>query len=133
MSTDSEIISKLKKLSDGLLYMSESEYPFEVMQCDLDKDILTKRGFLKLLGKPQDAEIESLSLEQFFKPITEIQDWYEEQDITVATKFQKLLDVIKQFRNVKVYRIGKIEIDIHILGIAPDGKIVGLSTKAIET
>jgi hypothetical protein len=34
---------------------------------------------------------------------------------------------------LQVYRLGKIEIDVYVVGETPTGNLAGLSTKVIET
>ncbi len=49
-------------------------------------------------------------------------------------KFQTLVQTLKDNLNeIKVYRIGAIDIDVYIIGKTQSGDLAGLSTKVVET
>jgi hypothetical protein len=39
----------------------------------------------------------------------------------------------ENLRDLKVYRIGRIEIDIYVIGIDSQNNLMGIKTKAVET
>ncbi|BBD62992.1 nuclease inhibitor homolog (plasmid) [Nostoc sp. HK-01] len=131
--TTSQILEQLRKASDSLLMMSESDYPFETF---LWKDAapITPEKVVQQSEHPQDTPVEMLSVDDFFTVATTPQDWHSEQEKATVTKFQNLVQTIKStLKNPQVYRVGHIEIDAYILGETPTGDLAGLSTKLIET
>ncbi len=71
----SNLINILKQASDGLLFMSESEYPFEVFLWDApeQKDI-TPEFILQKIGIPLDTPVEVVELDSFFEVAIAEQD-----------------------------------------------------------
>ncbi|MBD1835403.1 nuclease A inhibitor family protein [Cyanobacteria bacterium FACHB-472] len=131
---NSELIDQLKSASEDLLFMSESDYPFEVFLWELDKTSLAKERLLELTGHPQDTPVEVVDIDRFFRAATTEQDWYGEEEIATLKKYQNLVETLnKNLSSLKVYRIGAIEIDVYILGQTSTGDLVGLSTKVVET
>ena len=128
--TAKEITDRLSTLSKDLLFISESEYPFETFTW---KSVtLTPETILTRSHKPADTAIESITLEDFFAPVITDQDWFEDDDRATARRFRDLQAAIATLENVQVFRLGKIEIDVYIVG-AIGADIVGLKTKVIET
>jgi hypothetical protein len=128
--TAKEIIDRLSTLSKDLLFPSESEYPLEPFTWESTS--LTPETILTRSQKPADTLIESITLEEFFAPVTTDEDWFEDEDRQVAQRFRDLQAAIATLENVQVFRLGKIEIDVYIVGaIGPD--LIGLKTTVIET
>jgi|SRR6476469_90995 len=133
-NTNSKIIDQLKLACDGLLCMSESDYPFEVFLWESLKAPLTKEKILQQTGHPQNTPIEVVKIDFFFRAATTEQDWYGEEELATLKKYQDLVKILKQnLSNLEVYRIGEIEIDVYIVGQDSTGDLVGISTKVVET
>lgn len=82
----------------------------------------------------QDTSFKVVDIDSFFSRAITPQDWHEDEEKAVVAKFQKLLEVIKSnLKNPQVYRLGKIEIDVYIIGETQRGNLAGLSTKVVET
>ncbi|WP_410176008.1 nuclease A inhibitor family protein [Pseudanabaena galeata] len=82
--------------------------------------------------KPADTPIESITLEDFFAPVVTDEDWFDDEDRQVAQRFRDLQAAIATLENVHVFKVGKIEIDVYIVGaLGPD--LVGLKTTVVET
>lgn len=128
-----EIIAKLKTSSDGLLWMSESEYPFEPFLWE-DAADLTADKFLQQLGKSPDTPVKIVDVDSFFSNAIAEHDWYDEEQKTEVKKCRHLLEELKaNLTDIKVYCVGTIEVEIYIVGRTPDGNIAGLSTMVVET
>ena len=128
--TAKEIIDHLSTLSKDLLFPSESEYPLEPFTWK--SATLKPETILTRSQKPADTAIESITLEDFFTTVTTDEDWFEDEDREIAQRFRDLQAAIATLENVQVFRLGKIEIDVYIVGaIGPD--LIGLKTTVIET
>jgi hypothetical protein len=128
--TAKEITDRLSTLSKDLLFPSESEYPLEPFTWE--SATLIPETILSRSHKPADTTIESITLEDFFAPVVTDEDWFEDEDREIAQRFRDLQAAIATLENVQVFRLGKIEIDVYIVGaIGPD--LVGLKTQVIET
>ncbi|MCA6613025.1 MAG: nuclease A inhibitor family protein [Pseudanabaena sp. M158S2SP1A06QC] len=128
--TAKDITDRLSQLSEGLLFPSESEYPLEPFTWESTS--LTPETILTRSQKPADTAIESITLEEFFAPVTTDGDWFEDEDREIAQRFRDLQAAIATLENVQVFRLGAVEIDVYIVGaIGPD--LIGLKTTVIET
>jgi hypothetical protein len=125
------VIETLTQASQGLLMPSESEYPFEIFTW---KNVeLTAEKILELTNYPPETLIEEVELDYFFRNVATEKDWHDKIQKENVAKFQNLVQVIKDnLAELRVYRIGTIEVNIYIVGKTNDG-VAGLATKVIET
>jgi hypothetical protein len=128
--TAKEITDRLTQLSEGLLFPSESEYPLEPFTWK--SAILNRKTILTQSGKPTKTRIEEIALEDFFANVITDQDWFEDADREIAQRFRDLQTAIATLENVQVFRLGKVKVDVYIVG-AIGQDLVGLKTKVIET
>jgi hypothetical protein len=125
------ITETLTQASQRLLMPSESEYPFEVF---IWEDVeLTSEKILELTNYPPATLIEEVELDYFFRNVAIEKDWHDKIQKENVAKFQNLVQVIKDnLAEIRVYRIGTIEVNVYIVGKTNDG-LAGLATKVIET
>lgn len=131
--TNLEILEQLKRASDGLLFMSESEYPCEAF---LWPDIApaTPEKVLKLTNHPQDTPVQVEGVDDFFQVATTEEDWHEEEEKVTVKRFQTLVQELKKnLTNLQVYRLGNKEIDVYVVGQTPAVNLAGIYTKVVET
>jgi hypothetical protein len=130
--TTAAIIDLLKQATRDLLWSSESDYPFEIVTWDRDVEMTPTALFGKLADP--DAAIETLSLADLFVPVLIVEDWYEDAELAQVKRYTDLVRTIEaHLADVKVFRVGEVEIAIYIVGKTPDGDIIGLKTHAVET
>ncbi|MHC5778920.1 nuclease A inhibitor family protein [Nostoc sp.] len=131
--TNEKILDQLKLVSDGLLMMSESEYPLEAFLWSATPPA-TPEKVIQQTNHPQDTPIKIVEIEDFFQVATTEEDWHGEEEKATVNKFKTLVQTIKSsLKNPQVYRLGEIEIDAYIVGETPTGDLAGLSTKVVET
>lgn len=127
-----ELINQLKQASEGLLWMSESDYPFEVLWWE--QSAITPEGLLQLTNHAPDLPVKVMGLDQFFNRAITAADWYNQEQRATLERYQVLVDTLKShLSDIQVYRVGEVKVDIYILGTTKSGNLVGLSTKSIET
>ncbi|MBN3961766.1 nuclease A inhibitor family protein [Nostoc sp. NMS8] len=132
--TNSEILDQLRTAADGLLMMSESEYPFEIILWEGVAPPITPEIVLQQTDHDQDTPVEIVPIDDFFSTATTPQDWHEDEEKATVARFQTLVQTIKlSLKNPQVYRVGSIEIDAYIVGETPTGNLAGLATKVVET
>lgn len=135
MTHASELTSLLKTATNDLQWMSESEYPFDVI-CwqEQTKPDLTNARLLELTHHSADAPVDTIDVDAFFETATQEQDWHGEEEQAIVKRYQALVAVLKQhLTDLRVYRVGERTIDIYIVGRTPDNGVAGLATKAVET
>ncbi len=127
-----ELINRLSKATEGLLWLSESDYPFESVCIENVDNIKSK--LLELTNCNSKTNIEVQELDEFFSRVTEEKDWYNSEEMAECKRYQALVNLLKTYlSDLKVYRVGSCEVKVYILGKTESGKIVGLSTISVET
>jgi hypothetical protein len=130
--TTAEIIDRLKQATADLLWVSESDYPFEVITWERGVEMTPTALFKELTVT--DLAIETMTLTDFFAPVLTIEDWYEEEELATVDRYTDLVRSIESnLTKVQVFRLGEIEIAVYIIGKTPDGDLVGLKTQVVET
>jgi hypothetical protein len=130
--TDS-IATQLQQASEGLLFGSEADAPFEVIHWQTQEQ-LTPAKLLQLTNHPPDAPVELRTVDEFFAIATQEEDWYDEEERETVKLFQNLVSVLKQnLSQLQVYRVGSTDIDAYIVGVTDGGEWAGLSTKLVQT
>jgi hypothetical protein len=122
-------------LLKDLLYPSESDEPIEWISfqssvlCPLTvNDLGLYQGF------PSEVYVEEIAVENFWKPIITIEEWYEEDERVQVAKFLELKLLLEtNLKNLQAFRAGQIEIDLYLLGQINENEWGGLKTKLIET
>lgn len=130
--TDS-IATQLQQASEGLLFLSETDAPFEVIHWPAQGE-LTPPKLLQLTGHPPDAPEELRTVDDFFAIATQEEDWHDAEERETVQRFRQLVSILKQnLSQLQVYRVGDRSIDAYIVGVTPDGDWAGLATKLVET
>jgi hypothetical protein len=124
---------RLKSLTEGLSYQSESDYAVEPYVRAAGDGAPTAKEFAK--GREgDDAAVRELDFDSFFGNYTDEQDWWGEEERAVARKFQALVAFLKEsLKEIKVYRVGDVEADVYIVGRTATGDFAGVKTKIVET
>src|SRR3954467_5753899 len=124
---------RLKSLTEGLSYQSESDYPVEPYVRKAGEGTPSAEEFAA--GREgEDAAVRELDFDSFFGNYTAEQDWWGEDERAVAKKFQALVAFLKtNLKEIKVYRVGDVEADVYIVGKTASGDFAGVKTKIVET
>ncbi len=118
MKNDNQILSDLRNASAGLLVMSESDYPFELIEWTGDRPI-TPEYLCSVSDRPEGTQIQETDTKSF---------------LGENERFRKLQDLIESnLADVKVYKVGTINIPVYIVGRSPEGNWLGVSTRLIQT
>lgn len=126
------LLDRIEKAADGLIYVSETDAP--VVPFASSETTATPETMLQNLGPGVDESVDELSFAAFFDRLTGIKDWHGEREKAKAKKFLALKELLeKNLRDLTVYRIGNVQIDIYVVGIDAEGRVMGVRTKAIET
>jgi hypothetical protein len=128
----------LEAVSHGLLYTSESDYPFVYFRHagfnNPAQPALSTAQFGSLLGIAPGTPIEIVSLDDFFARHIERVDPSDSAGQARIPRFILLRETLRRsLSHVQVYRVGTIAIDCYIVGFDANGDLQGLTTIAIET
>ena len=130
-----DIPKKINSLSQDLVRMSESDYPFDTFTwSNQEVEEVNTQNLLQKTHHSLDAPVKVIDMEKFFQQATDEKDWYDWEERETAKKYQALVETLKQnLNNIQVYKIGEVEIDVYIVGQLTSGDWFALSTKAVET
>ena len=114
---NARVIKSLSQSTAGLLFMSESDYPFEVIQWDSTTE-LTPNFLRSVTGESKDCPVQEMELEDFL----------------TSGRYQPLLQVLQsQLSSPKAYRVGRINMSVYLVGRSKDGSWLGVSTRVVQT
>jgi Nuclease A inhibitor-like protein len=128
-----DLSEQIKTAAAGLWYMSETDaeiFPFTGSKADA----VTKEVLLGQIGKAADSPVEERDFADFFTRFTEIKDWFGDEEKATAAKFAALKDLLeKNLKDIKVFKVGHIQLDIYVVGLDTQSNLAGIQTKAVET
>ncbi|MBC8044051.1 MAG: nuclease A inhibitor family protein [Rhizobacter sp.] len=137
MPTQDELVETFAKASGGLLFMSESDYPFTAfLWPNAAAEPLTHERLITLsgLGIPPETPVEEQTLDYFFRNAATDKDWHTQEDKQTVEQYRDLVQTLNaELTDIKVYRVGSVEIAVYIVGKTAAGDLAGLSTTVIET
>jgi len=120
----------LQQMAEGLLYLSEGDYPFEVVDLGAVNSTVAEK-LVEISGK---TGVEKVALPYFFRNMTKAETGAGEESLQKATRFVNLQNALQQkLADVAVYRLGSVQVSIYIIGRLPDGAFGGLKSTSIET
>ena len=128
-----DLIKRIKKATANLYYISETDSeisPFIGRRAES----VSKENLLLQTGNASGAAVEERNFEDFFTTLTKIQDWFGDEEKRAAQKFSALKELLqRELKNLKVFKVGQIELDIYVVGLDSDNFLTGIQMKAIET
>jgi hypothetical protein len=132
-SNKSDLPSLIKKIASGLYYMSETDaeiLPFTGKKAQA----VSSQEILKQSGSNLNSVIEEKDFIQFFDRLTQMQDWFGDEEKAAAANFNELKNLLeKNLKDLKYFKIGRIQIDIYVVGLDAENILTGIKTKAVET
>ncbi|MDJ1466577.1 nuclease A inhibitor family protein [Cytophagaceae bacterium DM2B3-1] len=134
-NSENSLKQVLLQAAEDLYYPSESDEPFAYFEWDFNgTKPLNEIDVKRFAQQTRQTPVEIQSVDDFFKRVTEVKEWYHEEEIKLVDKFKILKEkIISNLSNVQVYKLGRKEIEAYIVGKTPTGKWAGLSTKLTET
>jgi hypothetical protein len=132
-----EVVKTLEAAAKDLFFISETDAPLEVVFWPISEGVeeaqLDEKLVAQMAQAPVDAKIEAVELDEFFAPVTEVQDWHNAEEKDEVERFQQLVKILKaQLQGAKAYRIGKTKITVYVVGKVPAG-IAGIRTVIVES
>jgi hypothetical protein len=129
----SPAITALKRATKGLLYTSESDAPFETVHWEGVGE-LSGEKVRELGGHKKKDPVQQESLDDFFADLVQEQDWQGAEERADVKKYRRLLTTLrKQLTDLRVYRVGRVNVTLYVVGKTPEGDWAGVKTTAVET
>jgi len=130
--TDEQIIEELREATRDLTFMSESDYPFEVFDWGAAEP--TEEFLRGLNGEAADVPVETTTTANFFRVAASEAKWKNAEQLAEASRFRSLLKILEEnLTDLKVFRVGSINIPVYIVGRGASGNWLGISTRVVET
>lgn len=127
-----KFVRQLEIAIADLWWLSESEYPFQVIywqdlaNCDLK--VRLQRQY------PPETKIATQEFSSFFAAATREETWHNQEEQTEVKRYQALVNLLTEnLTELKVYLVGEVEIDAYILGKMDRKAIAGLMTNIVAT
>ena len=133
MKTEEELLKDLREATAGLLFMSESDHPLEVVAWEGGGPVTPGR-LRREAGKGDDAPVAELTPAQLFRAAASEPDWKGEAELATARRYQALARLLEEnLTDLAAYRVGEIDVTAYVLGRGAEGNWLGLRTRLIET
>ena len=118
MSADNQqVMERLSQAAAGLLFMSESDYPFELIRWD-DLAEPTPDFLRNVAGEAADSPVQKLEVEQFLN----------------SGRYQRLLSALqRELSDLRAYKVGRINMPVYVVGRSSEGSWLGVATRVVET
>jgi hypothetical protein len=127
MHTD---LQQLSTAAAGLLYMSETDAPFEAFEIPASSHTIAENIRLMMASAP----VEIQDVNYFFRNQVRLDEGASDADRERSEQFKRLLLKIRQLLpDAQVYRSGTTRIEAFIAGTFADGSRGGLRTIVVET
>lgn len=131
LSEKNSFSDQIKTIVKDLYYISETDseiFPFVGKKA-------TSVSADELLRQIERTDpVEERVFDDFFKRLTEMQEWFGDEETATANRFSELKEMLsKNLKDVKVFKVGKIEVDVYIVGLDSENVLAGVWTKAVET
>lgn len=132
----SELRGEVMAAAEGLVYSSESDRPFEWFELPGGAAGWPYGAdeFARRIGAAAGAPVEERTLDRFFKPHIETVDPLDTRAQEIRPRYEALKKLLAtRLGEVRVFRIGRIEIDCYVVGDDGRGNVAGVRTVAVET
>lgn len=128
--------SALHDAAAGLLYTSEGDFPFNDLSIAGQALVWpqTADQFLLTVSAAPGTAIEEATLDKFFARQIEQADPQDARLQAMKPKFEALRELLRgSLRDVRVFRVGTVEVRCYIVGADASGKLSGLVTTSLES
>lgn len=130
---DNNFFATLTRACSGLIYVSETDSPIVPFVGHKTKKV-TPKALLESINTSVGTPIQCVGPDRFFDRLTRHQDWYGEAETASAKRFKELKQLMEsELRELSLFRVGQIQIDIYVIGLDRNGTLAGIQTRAIET
>jgi hypothetical protein len=125
------LLARLDEAARGLLFPSESDYPLTPVRWRDEEP--SPDALREEMDVPVGTPVQVESLEDFFAPVLAAPEdgGVPPED---AARYREIAALLaQQLEEVRVYRVGRADVDVLVIGRHPSGTWLGLRTRVIET
>lgn len=134
-ASSTELVRELERLTEGLTFMSESDFPLDVVIWRRPGGGLpTAAGLARLTGEPHLETVRLTTVDDFFRAATQHPRASDPEERAIAGRFRRLADFLKdRLAGARAYRFGRSSVRGYVVGTAGNGDWIGIATTMIET
>src|SRR3954454_1846664 len=126
-----KLLAEIADSAKGLTYISETDSAVEPYSGG-NAETVDVSHFIS--DKTDKIKHETLSPENFFGRLAVESDWFGAKEKENAQRFSELEKLLQEnLRNLTVFKIGHIQLEIYVVGLDADNILAGIKTKAVET
>ena len=130
---DRKLLAELSQACNGLMWLSESDYPWQVIDWQNENEI-DRQTLLQHYEYHPQTRVSTKTLNSFFQNATTEQEWHDEIERAEVKRYQNLYRWLENnLKDIQVFLVGEVEVDVYVLGRLSNNRISGLSTKMIQT
>ncbi len=127
------LAKQIQETTTDLYYISETD-ALVLPLVGQEAQSVSREAILAQTENAPDSPIEERTFTEFFARLIEMQDWFGDEEKKTAEKYLLLKKTLENnLRDLKVYKIGKVQIDIYVVGLDAENRLTGIKTKAVET
>lgn len=124
---------RIEKACRGLVYISETDSEVEPFR-GAKTDGTGPEEFRRSAEIGAEPEIESGDVEDLIERLSQERDWHSKRDEQNANGFKELFSILKkELKDLRLYRVGRIQVEIYVVGIDRKGRMRGVKMRAVET
>jgi hypothetical protein len=126
-----KLLAQIVEHTKGLMYISETDSAIELYAGERTGTVSVSD---LISGETDAIKYEKLSPENFFDRLTVDRDWFGLKEKENAQRFAQLQKLLQEnLRDLTVFKIGHIRLDVYVVGLDADNNLIGIKTKAVET
>ncbi|AUX40955.1 hypothetical protein SOCE26_023570 [Sorangium cellulosum] len=131
-SSPEDLLASLEEAVQGLLFPSESDHPLRPLRWDGDAP--SPAALLVAQGLGPETPVEVTTAGELFAPVLEPPEGAGDAALADAARYRRLVDLLQHhLTDLRVYRAGRVDIDVILLGRHVSGAWLGLGTRVVET
>ncbi len=129
------LFETLGQATSGLLFPSESDAALTPYRFPGTKGAEpTPEALLSVEHLPSDTPVETITVADLFDPFQHAAEGASKEDQVEAERYHALVELLtRELKSLRVYRVGKVDIDVYVLGQDASGDWLGLKTHVVET
>ena len=129
-----ELRRELERLTDGLTFMSESDFPLDVVLWRGPGGPPTAARLAFLTGVPHPGSVQVTSVEDFFRAATRLPAASDAEEEAVARRYRQLASFLEhRLTGARAFRFGRSTIRAYVVGTASNGDWLGIATTVVAT
>jgi hypothetical protein len=128
------VVRELQHAAAGLVFVSEADFPVEVLAWPSKHGVPTADRVARLAGWPPGSPVVEQTVADFFATAVTPQPWQSAAEKGAAGRFQTLVHVLQaRLSATRVFRFGSIEIEAYVVGVTSSGDWAGVFTHLVQT